>query len=111
MGHPGLRPGGAEGAQTAAQESYPFHHIAIFDLGISAIDRSLSTPGGETLFGRYRDQLISPLAEGRIISAERKQTRTDRQSRSQRRRMSQPPSLGDCRAAPCHCLVRIAETE
>jgi len=32
-------------AQNAAQERYPFHHIAIFDLGISAIDRSLSMLG------------------------------------------------------------------
>ena len=50
---PHLRTGGAVSGRTAAQERYPRHHIAIFDLHPPAIDRSQRTPEGATLFGRH----------------------------------------------------------
>src|SRR6266851_2619011 len=100
MGHPHLRPGGAVSRRTAAQKRYPLGHVAIFDLDPPAIDGSLRTPVGETLLGRHRKQLVYPLAEDCVISVERKQPAAECQARSQRRRMSQPPSLSDCCVAP-----------
>jgi hypothetical protein len=41
IGHPGLRPGGAENRRPAAEQQCPFGHITIFDLAPSAIDGSL----------------------------------------------------------------------
>ena len=63
MGHPRLRRGGAVSRQTAAQKRYSFGQIAIFGLDPPAIDGSLSTPEGETLLGRHRNELVCPLAE------------------------------------------------
>src|SRR5882724_1248539 len=76
-----------------------------------SVDRSLRTPVGKTLLGRYRKQLLYPLAEDFVISGERKHDGAVRQAQSQRPRMSQPPSLSDCSAALDQCLIRIAETE
>src|ERR1700738_3082914 len=111
MGHPHLRPGGAVSARTTAQERYPLRHIAILDVDPAAKDRSPRTPEGETLVGRDRNQLIYPLAEGRVISDEQKQQAAPSQTHSQRRRMSQPPSLRDRCVAPCQCPIGKAETE
>jgi hypothetical protein len=105
MGHPQLRPGGAVSGRTGAQETYPLRHIAIFDLDPAAIDRSLRTPERETLLGRHRNQLVYPPIQGCVVSDETKRHGADRQARSQRRRMSQPPSLSDCCIAPFCCLV------
>src|SRR5216683_1900375 len=111
MGHPQLRPGGAVSRRTAAQERYSLCYIAILDLDPAAIDRSLRTPVSETLLGRHPDRLVRPLIQGRILAEKRKQPGADRQARSQRRRMSQPPSLGDCCVGLCQCLVGKAKTE
>ena len=77
----------------------------------AAIDRSLRLPVRETLLGRHRNQLVYPLIQRCVVSDERKQPHTDRQARSQRRWMSEPPRLTDVCAVPCQCLVRKAETE
>src|SRR6185295_11948378 len=100
-----FRPGGAVSGRTAAQERYPFGPVTIFDRDPPAIDRSLRAPEGETLLGRDRSQLVCPLIQGYAVSDERKQPGADRQAHSQRRRMSQPPSLGDCCVALCQCPV------
>src|SRR6516225_9633665 len=103
------RPGGAGSRCTPAQQRYPLRYITILDLNPPATDRFHRTPVGETLLGRHRNQLIHPLAEGCVVSDEQTQPDAGCQVPSQRRRMSQPPSLSDCRAAPFQCLVRIAE--
>src|SRR5215472_6130535 len=111
IGRPRLRPSDPEGDRAAAQKRYPFGHIPIFDLDPAAVDGSHGAPVGETLLGRYRNQLLCPLVEECGVSDERQQNGAKRQGRSQRRRMSQPSSLSDCCAAPCQCLVWKAETE
>src|SRR5207245_1822000 len=83
----------------------------IFDLDPAAKDRSQGVPEGKTLLGRDRKQLICAPIQGYVVSDERKQSGVHRQARSQSRRMAQSPSLSDCCAAPCKCLVRKAETE
>ena len=106
-----LRPGGTESGQTAAQERYPLRHIAILDLDPAAIDRSHRTPEGKpcsvatatSWSARSSRATLSPTSESSQAPIPK--------LRSQRRRMSQPPSLGDCCVAPCQCLVRKAETE
>ena len=72
---------------------------------------SQRTPERETLLGRDRNQLVCALIQGHVVSDERKQPGARRQAASQRRRMSQPPSLSDCCVALCQCLVGKAETE
>src|SRR5690349_3954697 len=94
-----------------AQERYPLCHIAVLDLGPAAIDHSVPTPLGEALFGRHRNQLARPLTQGCVVSIERMEPGAKCQAVSERWHVSQPPRLGDCRAAPCQCLVRIAEAE
>ena len=111
IGHPYPCPGGAVSGRTAAQERYTLGHIAILDLDPPAIDRSHRTPEGETLLGRHRNQLVCPLIQGCVVSDEQKHRGAVHQARSQRRRMSQLPSLSDCRVALCQCLVGKAETE
>ena len=111
MGQPHLRPGGAESGRTAAQQLDPRCQITIFDLGPTTKDVSDRTPVRETLLGCHRNQLVRPLIQGWVVSRERKQSTAECQARSQRRRMSQPAGLGDCRAAPCQCLVGKSETE
>src|SRR6516162_11207033 len=111
MGHPRLRPGGAKGRRSAAQERYPLHHVAIFGLDPPAISRSQRTPVMETLRDSHCDQLFCPLIQGCTVADERKQPAADIQAQSQRRRMSQPPSVSDCCVAPRQCPIGIAETE
>jgi hypothetical protein len=109
MGHKHLRPGGAVSRRTATQERHSLRHITILDLDPPAKDRSLRTPEGETLLGRHRNQLVCPLIQRCVVSDEREQNSADCQARRQRRLMSQPPSLGDCCAAPSERLVGKAE--
>jgi hypothetical protein len=73
MGHPILRPSGAVSSQTAAKERHPLRYIAILDRDPASQDGSLGAPVGEILLGRYRDQLVYPLAEDCVISDERKE--------------------------------------
>ena len=75
------------------------------------MDRSDRTPHRETLLGRHRNQLVCPLIQGYVVSGERKQPGADRRTHSERRRVSQSPSLSDCCAALCQCLVGKAETK
>jgi hypothetical protein len=111
LGHPRKRSSGAVSLRTAAQERYPLYHIAILHLDPPATDRSLRMPAGETLLGRHRNQLACPLIQGHVVSAEQKQQGAERQARSQRRRVSQPPSFSDRCPALYQGLVRITETE
>ena len=76
MGHPRLRPGGAESGRTVAQKRHSLRHITIFDLDPAAKDRSLDAPDGETLLGCHRNQLVRTLIQGCVVSAERKQPGT-----------------------------------
>ena len=96
MSHPLLSPGGAVRRQTAAQERYPLRRISISDLDPAVKDRTQRAPKGETLLGRERSQLVSPFTQGCVVSTEQKHPGAERQALSQRRRMSQPPSLSDC---------------
>ena len=80
MGHPHLRSGGAVSGQTAAQQRYPFRYIATFKLGPPAIDCSLRTPHGETLFGRHLNQLTCPLIQACVTANHCKQPGADRQA-------------------------------
>ena len=105
-GHPQLGPGGVVSRRTAAEKRYPLRHIAILGLEPAAIDRSHRDP--EWLLDRHCNQLVYPLAEDCVLSDERKRYGADCQDRSQRRRMSQSPSLSNCCSAPCRCLVRKA---
>src|SRR5215469_12343156 len=96
-----LRSTVAIGGGTASQQRHSLCQFAIFDLDPPAIDLPLSAPKRETLLGRHRNQLVCTLTQGRVVSDERKQPGADRQAVSQRRNMSQPPSLGDGSVAPC----------
>src|SRR6516165_6371998 len=111
MGYQELRPTGTIRGQTALQQRHCLREIAVFDLDPAAIDRSLRTPVGETLFGCQRKQLAYPLIQHRVVSDKPKQSRADRQAPSQRWRMRQPPCLKDVCAALCQCLVRKSETK
>ena len=111
MGHKHFCPGGAVSGGTVAQERRPLRHITIFDRDPAAKDRSLGVPKREALLGDDRNQLVYPLAEDCVVSHQRQHRGAIRQARGQRRRMSQAPSLSDCRVALCQCLVGKAETE
>src|ERR1700730_13110523 len=111
MGHKQLRPGGAESDRTAAQERHSLRDITIFDPDPPTMDGSQRTPGGDTLLGRHRNEPVSPLIQGRVVSDEREQNGAAAQGYGQSLRMSQSASLGDCCIALCQCLVRKAETE
>src|SRR5262249_23206117 len=69
------------------------------------------TPERETLLGCHGNELRCALIQRSDVSDEREQYVAERQARSQRRRMRQPPSLSDCCAALCHCLIRKTERE
>src|SRR5262252_6120476 len=68
IGHHMLRPGGAVCGRAATQETQSLRHIVSFDLYPAAKDRSKGMPAGETLLGRYREELISPLMQGCVVS-------------------------------------------
>src|SRR5215469_8311061 len=87
-----LRTGGAISRYAAAQERDPRGHITIFDLDPSAKSRSLPTPMRKTVLGCDRNELTSPLIQGRVISHERHHPGANAQAVSQRRQMSQRPS-------------------
>src|SRR5580704_12263023 len=111
MGHPQLRPGGAECDRTAAQERRSLRDITIFDLDPPTMDGSHRTPGGDTVLGRHSNQPVSPLIQSRVVSDEREQDGATAQGYGQSLRMSQSASLGNCCIALRQCLVRKAETE
>ena len=111
MGHPYFGPGGAVSRRASTQQRHPLRYIAIFDLDPAARDGSHRTPERETLLGCHGNELVCPFIHGYVVANERNQYVAECQARSQRRRMSQPPSLGDRCAAVCHCLIRKAETE
>src|ERR1700730_3993191 len=75
------------------------------------MDGSERTPGGDILLGRHRNQLVNPVAQGRVVSDEREQNSAASQGYGQSLRMSQSASLGDCWFALCQCLGWKAETE
>ncbi len=99
-------------AEPLRKKRYPLRHIAILDLDPAAIDRSLcdarmgkpcSVATATTWSAHLPRAASSPTSE----SGRAPTFKLD----SQNRRMSRPPSLSDCCAAPCQCLVRIAKTE
>jgi hypothetical protein len=51
----GFNPGSS---RTAMQERHSLRHLSVVDLDPAAIDRSERAPLGETLFGRYREELV-----------------------------------------------------
>src|SRR5437016_1220478 len=101
MGHIRLRPGGAISGQTAAQQRDSLRYITILEPDPAVTDRSVRTPEGKSLLGRHRNHLVHPLAEARVVSDEQKQHGATSQGHSQRRRMSQSPSLDYGRVALC----------
>jgi len=111
MGHQQLIPVVAIGRQAAAQQRYPFDHIAILGLDPAAIDRAEGTPLRESLLGRHREQVFYKIIQVPVIAGDREPHGTDHQGRSDGRRMSEPPCLGDGCIGPDQCLIRKAETE
>ena len=111
MGHQQFIPVGAIGRRTAAQKRYPLEDIAILGLDPAAIDRSERSPLRESLLGRHRDQVLYKIIQVSVIAGNREPYGTDHQGRSQSRRMSQSPCLGDGCIGPDQCLIRKAETE
>jgi hypothetical protein len=71
IGNPRLRPGSAVSGRTAVQERYTLRHIAIFDHDPTAEHRARRTPVGETVLGRNRYELVCPLIQRCVVSAER----------------------------------------
>src|SRR5215468_2287568 len=111
MRRPQLRPGGPKSGRTTAHERQSIRHIAIFDLGPAAIDRSHPTPVGEALLAGDRSQLVCPPARGCRVSYQYEQRRDQGQARCYKQRISQPLGGGECCVALCQSLARKTETE
>src|SRR6266581_3584915 len=111
IGNPQCRAGGTVSGRATAQEGHSLRDITILDPCPASIDGPLHTPERESLFGRDHNQLVFPLAERHVASDEPKSHDAERQARSQRRRMCQPPSLSDSCVASSQGLSGIAKTE